>query len=229
MKNLQSLTGLLLLSATLIFTSGCKINLTKNLSIGSNRSATKLRTWTMVNSIRVPDKTSTDKNLSSVAGPISVGQNASIRNVKTTAGPIRIGDHTSTRDLRSLAGNITIGANVNVHGKVHTTAGNIHISDGTQIAEDVSSTAGSITLDHCFVEGEVRAKYGSLTVRGAKLSGGILAKKVKKLREQKPIQINIESGSIVASVTAEENSFAELRISKSAEVGEIVGIDAEYY
>lgn len=229
MKHSPPLIGLLLLSATLIFLSGCKINLTKDLSIGLNSSNAKLSTTTIVNTIWIPDNTSIDSNLKSVAGSIKVGQNASIRNAKTVAGSISIDDHTSSRDLTSVAGSITIGKDVNVHGKVHTTAGSIHINNGTHISEDVSSTAGSITLDHCSVEGEVQVQYGSLTTHGAKLSGGILVKRIKELREQEPTQIDIESGSIVASIVAEKNSFAELRISKSAQVGDIVGIEAEYY
>jgi putative adhesin len=229
MKDLPPRIGLLLLSATLVFLSGCKINLTKDYSIDLGSRDTGLRTKTFVNAIRIPDNTTTDRNLKSFAGSISVGKNTSVRNVKTVAGPISIGAHTSTRDLNSVAGSITIGEGVNIHGKVHTTAGSIHINNGANISKDVSSTAGSITLNRCSIEGEVQVQYGSLNVYGAKLSGGLYVKKTKELRDQKPTQINIGPDSTVSKITVAKNAFAKLRISKSAQVGDINGIEAEYY
>lgn len=184
---------------------------------------------TVAEDYRIPDGATKMRSYTSVAGDIDVGRRASIRNAKTVAGDITIGEGSRVGSLSTVAGEIYLDAGVKVQGSIKTVVGEVRISRGCTIAGNVSTVDGDITLTHSAVTGDVIVTGGRVDLTGSRITGVLRVKAPDDDDDEDRAIINIGPDSEVTEVIVEPRARARLRIHRSAQVGSLQGIVAEYY
>lgn len=183
---------------------------------------------TVAGDYQVPANSVAERGYTSVAGNIEVGRSARIGNAKTVAGNIEIGEQSRVGTLSSVAGRIRVGMNVRVGGSIKTVAGDIEVASGCTITGDVGSVAGRITLQASTVKGDVTLTSGKLAVTGSRVSGTVRIERADD-RQAEDAEVTIGPDSEVAKVVVEKDARAQLRIHRTAKVGAVKGVVAQYY
>lgn len=183
---------------------------------------------TVTEDYRIPDGASKMRSYTSVAGDITVGRRASIHDARTVAGDIDIGEGSRVGSLNTVAGKIRLAADVKVEGSINTVAGNIEIARGATVSGNVGTVAGHITLEHSAVAGNVTVTSGRLDLTATRITGTLLVKGTDD-GDGHPAAINIGPDSEVTAVVVEPTARARLRINRSAKVGTVKGVEADYY
>lgn len=184
---------------------------------------------TVAEDYRIPDGAVWPRSYTSVAGDIDVGRQARIRNARTVAGDITIGEGSQVGSLTTVAGEIRLAANVRVEGWISTVVGDVHIARDCVINGDVITEDGHITLTRSVVAGDVTVTGGRLDLTGSRITGVLRVKAPDDDDDDDRAIINIGPDSEVAEIVVERKALARLRIHRSAQVGSVQGIVAEYY
>lgn len=195
-----------LLSAVLIFAGGCSIS--SDLVVADGESSGSLHT---------------------VDGNINVGERSEISVAKTVDGDISIGLQSRTRNLATVDGNITIAEGVSVRGSVKTVDGNIRIAADSEVTGDLRTVDGDIELSNCLVKGDVRIVAGSVTLENAEVQGTIeVFGKIGGSEDTTSIEIG-EQSKVGEIEVSKDRDQVVLRIHRSAQVGEIRGVEPQYF
>lgn len=184
---------------------------------------------TVAEDYRIPDGASKMRGYTSVAGDIDVGRQASIRDAKTVAGNIDIREGGRSGSLSTVAGDIRLEAGVKVEGSIKTVAGDVETSRGCTITGNVGTVVGHIRLLHSAVTGDVTVTSGRVDLTGTRVTGVLRVEAPDDDDETRTAKINIGADSEVTEVIVEPKARARLRIHRSAKVGSVKGIEAEYY
>lgn len=177
---------------------------------------------------RIPDSATKTRNYSSISGDVDVGRGASIQSVKTVAGGIDVAAGSRVKNLASVAGNIHVAAEVEVAGSIKTVAGDIDIDRGCTVDGDVGTIAGRIAIADSLVKGDVNLRGGALDLTRTKVTGAIRVRSPKG-DDRDGADITIGRESDVAEIIVDKDAHAHLRIHRSAKVGSVKGIEAEYF
>lgn len=183
---------------------------------------------TIADDYRIAGGTQEERGYSSVAGDIEVGSSARIGNAKTVSGNIEIGEQSRVGTLSSVAGRIRVGAASKVDGSIKTVAGDIEIARGCTITGDVGTVAGQITVTDSAVRGSVTLSGGTLVLNGSRVSGALRIERADD-PEAKAAEVTIGAASEVGKVSGEKGARVHLRIHRTAQVGAVQGVAAEYY
>jgi cytoskeletal protein CcmA (bactofilin family) len=184
---------------------------------------------TVAEDYRIPDGVSKSRSYTSVAGDITVGRQATIRDVRTVAGDIDIREGSRVGSLSTVAGDISLAADVKVAGSIKTVAGDVEIARGCTITGNVGTVAGHITLVHSSVTGDVTVTSGRVDLTGTRINGVLRVEAPDDDDDDDRAEIDIGPDSEVTEVMVEPKARARLRIHRTAQVGSVKGIEAEYY
>jgi DUF4097 and DUF4098 domain-containing protein YvlB len=183
---------------------------------------------TVAEDYRIADGSIQTRSYTSVAGDIEVGRQAGIGNAKTVSGDIGIGEGSRVGSLSTVAGEINLAANVQVAGSLKTVAGDIEIARGCTIAGDVGTIAGSIEITDSIVQGNVTLTEGELEVIRTRIAGTVRVEQPDEGTAKKT-EITIGPGCEVTAIVADKETTVHLRIHRTAKVGSLKGVVAEYY
>jgi acyl-[acyl carrier protein]--UDP-N-acetylglucosamine O-acyltransferase len=184
---------------------------------------------TVTGDYRIPDGAIWPRSYTSVAGDITVGRRANIRNARTVAGDITIGEGSRVGNLRTVAGEIHLATGVRVEGWIRTVVGDVRVARDCVINGDVSTEDGHITLTRSVVAGDVSVIGGQVDLIGSRITGVLRVKAPDDDDDDDRAIIDIGPDSEVTEIVVERKALARLRIHRSAQVGSVQGIVAEYY
>lgn len=176
----------------------------------------------------VSDGSNTRRSYSSVAGDVEVGSNATVRNAKTVSGDIRVERGSRTRNLSSVSGDVRLDEDVTVEGFIKTVAGDIEIGERCEISGDISTVAGAISISGSLVNGDIRLTAGDLTMAQTRVAGSVSVNNEGE-NVSGIATVEIGPGSEVGAVVADRPDRVSLRIHRSATVGDVGGIEVEYF
>jgi DUF4097 and DUF4098 domain-containing protein YvlB len=176
----------------------------------------------------IPDGSTQTRSYTSVAGDVKVGRQASIGDAHTVSGDIEIGEGSRVGSLSTVAGEISLAADVQVGGSLMTVAGDIEIARGCTIAGNVGTVAGEIEITDSTVKGNVTLAHGELNLIRARITGTLLVEQPED-EDAKMTEITIGPDSEVTAIVAEKKTKVHLRIHRTAKVGSLKGVVAEYY
>lgn len=175
--------------------------------------------------IRIGAK-STVKNLETVNGGIELGDGSRAAGVETVNGGIELGAGVRVDEAETVNGDITAGANLTVKEDLETVNGDIRVGSNANIGADVRTVNGAISLDKAVVKGEVVISAGTIDTGAGSRIGQIRVEDSNNgsdNRKRKPL-VTVGANTVVGPIVFEREG--ELRVHRTATVGEVTGVKA---
>jgi len=175
--------------------------------------------------VALPATVSASGNYSTVNSSIDLGENTETGSVSSVNGSIRIGDNSIVKSVDSVNGSIKLGNDVTVDRGIDAVNGGISLKSGCEVGEDITSVNGGVSLENTRVAGNVETVNGSLKIMDrSEVSGDVVVRKPGgwNFGKRKPVYVEIGQDVVVHGKLIFEQPV-ELKLDKSAKVGEIVG------
>ncbi len=170
-------------------------------------------------------------DLSSVNGGIDVGRESVVGEIGTVNGGIEVGRDSRTRSVETVNGGIDLASGVEVDGNVATVNGGIDTRPGVVVTGDLSNINGGITLRGTEVRGDFGSVNGDLYILdGSRIAGRFEVGDSKSWfkRKRKPIKVVIGQDSEVGGPLIFKRPV-KLYVHDSAEIGDVDGADVERF
>lgn len=162
---------------------------------------------------------------STVNSSINLGDNTNTGDVSSVNGSIRIGDGSLVKSVDSVNGSIKLGNDVTVEEGVEAVNGSINLEAGCEVGDDVTTVNGRVSMENARVAGDVETVNGKLAILDrSEVSGNVVVRKPGgwNFGKRKPVYVEIGKDVVVHGDLIFEQPV-ELKLDKSAKVGEIVG------
>ncbi len=172
---------------------------------------------------------STVKNLETVNGEIELGDGSRAAGVETVNGGIELGARVRVDDAETVNGDITAGEGLVVKEDLETVNGDIRVGASATIGEDVRTVNGAITLDKAVVKGEVVITAGTIDTGAGSKIGAIRVEESSGYsdgKKRKPV-VTVGPNTTVGPIIFEREG--ELRVHRTATVGEVTGVKATVF
>lgn len=206
--------------------AGC-IGINSSIDIADGETVDDDRS-TVNGSINVGRDATVTGDLETVNGSADIGQGSRVGNVETVNGRIDVADNVSAAGLESVNGRITLGANVTVDNDIDAVNGRISIGSGSRVGGEVSSVNGHITLTGADVGSLTNHTGGMELAGGARVRGDLTVERGRNSDDGQPQDVTIGADCVVEGNLVFERKV-NLRIHKTATVGEIRGAEPEYF
>ena len=181
-------------------------------------------------SVRIADGETHDARISSLNGPIRIGDSAKTGDCKSVNGSIMVGMNSQVGDISAVNGTVEIGAGSVVDGSVSTVNGRIALEDDVR-AEAVSSVNGKITLMGAEITGDLSTLNGDVRLDdGASVGGDVIVEDRGRGsdRRRRPLRIELSGDSVIHGnvIVEDDNTEVELILSGNSRVeGKVEGAE----
>lgn len=167
-------------------------------------------------------------DLETVNGSLSLGSDSRGESLETVNGGIALGDRVQIDGAETVNGDIVAGVELRCSGDLETVNGDIRLGRGAEIGEDVSTVNGRIALDAARVRGALEIVAGEIdTGRGSNI-GAITVRETRGTKTPKGTpRVTVGADSVVGPIVFERDG--ELRVHRSARVGDISGVEPVYF
>ena len=180
--------------------------------------------------IALPAVAVASDSYSTVNKSIKIGDNVTTGEVDSVNGSIRIGSNSFAESVDSVNGSIKLGNDFAVAKSVDAVNGAITLQSGCEVGGDVETVNGGIRMESTRVAGDVETVNGQLRIlKGSEVSGNVVVRKSKGWsfnKQRKPVHVEIGENVVVHGNLIFE-SPVELKLHKTAKVGEIIGEEVE--
>jgi DUF4097 and DUF4098 domain-containing protein YvlB len=173
----------------------------------------------------MPATVSASGKYSTVNSSINLGDNTETGSVSSVNGSIRIGDGSFVKSVDSVNGSIRLGNDVKVDRGIEAVNGGISLEAGCEVGEDITTVNGGVSLENTRVAGDVETVNGGLKILDrSEVSGNVVVRKPGgwNFGKRKPVYVEIGKDVVVHGNLIFEQPV-ELKLDKSARVGEIIG------
>jgi len=171
-------------------------------------------------------------DLDTVNGSINLGERGQAEALSTVNGSIEIGDDASIHSAGTVNGRITLGKRARVSEAIDTVNGSLLLEEGSEVSGDVSNVSGSIRLRSAHVGGGIRTVGGDIEIGAdSRVDKGIRVEKSSSWfnwGNDKPVRVVIGPRAVVNGSLVFEREV-ELRVSDSAQIGEVSGATAQRF
>lgn len=181
--------------------------------------------------IRVGDDvTVTSGAFRSVNGSATVGARSVVPSISVVNGSIHIGEESRSGELSTVNGSVALAERAHVGSDINTVNGAVTVAAGGEVAGVVNAVNGRITVDSGVVHGGIKNVNGGIRLLGTTVvHGDVTVRRPRGISmREKPPEVLIEAGVRVGGRLVFERPVV-LRIHRNAQVGEIVGAEAEYF
>ena len=165
-------------------------------------------------------------DLDTVNGSIHLGAHGQAEALSTVNGSIEIGDGASVRSASTVNGRIALGKRARVSAGIDTVNGSLLLDEGSDVSGDVANVNGSIRLLAAHVGGGIRTVGGDIDIGADSIiDKGIRVEKSNSWfnwGKDKPLHVVIGPRAVVKGSLVFEREV-ELRVSDSAQIGEVTG------
>lgn len=179
---------------------------------------------TVNGSIEIEDSVKAD-NIETVSGSIDIGRDSTVGDIDTVNGNVTLADNAKADSVELVNGRLRLDDKAQVRGNVTSVNGSIGLGKGAEIGGKVENVNGKIEVDGGRIGKGIQTTSGDIDIgAGSRVDGGIVVEKLDhsfSLKKHTP-KITIGPGAVVNG-TLHFKREVELRISKDATVGKIVG------
>ena len=163
---------------------------------------------------------------STVNKSIHVDDNSSTGDIDSVNGSIRVGANSVVKSVESVNGSIKVGTDVRVENGVESINGSVTLESGSEVGANIGTINGGIRLQNTSVSGDVETINGGIRLlEGTEVVGNVAVRKPNNWgfnKRNKPVKVEIGENVQVHGDLIFEHAV-ELKLHKSATVGEIIG------
>ena len=168
-------------------------------------------------------------SIKTVNGTIKVGQWARVNDCATVNGSVVIANSARTGDIKSINGDIKIARQAKIEGNVKLVNGRVSVDRGAHVEGNIATINGHIELSGSIVNGSLSNYNGGISVLdGTRVDGGLKVHEKKNGSRKKDPVIIVGRNSVVVGDLEFERPV-KLYIHESAQVGSIIGAEAQRY
>ncbi len=165
-------------------------------------------------------------DLDTVNGSIKVGTGSTVGKVDTVNGSIKFRDGVTADSVEAVNGSLTLGSDCHIKGKAETVNGSINAGSGCDIEGNLETVNGKITADNSHIDGSIKTTNGDIILSdGTLVTGDIVVDKSSGFfNVNKKVPTVIIGAHVVVEGDLQFKKKVKLKIADSAKVnGDIIG------
>jgi DUF4097 and DUF4098 domain-containing protein YvlB len=165
-------------------------------------------------SLEVADGETRKGSLSTVNGSITVGKGCVVEgSCRSVNGSVEVGVGSRVRRLSTVNGEIECDGDVTVDADVESVNGSLSMAAGSRVGGAVETINGAVDLVHTSVAGDVRTVNGRVRLsENSVVAGDLIVVKKRGNNRQRPLEIELDGGSVIEGNLIVEDPSIEVRV-----------------
>lgn len=222
---MKTITQLSMLAALTALLAGC-FGINRDIEVPAGSRLEQSQT-TVNGSVSLGEDAIVEGDLQTVNGSIRVGAGATAERVQTVNGSVSLADGARVKSIETVNGGVSLAANARVERSVEAVNGKIEAGAGAVIDGKVGTVNGQIVLDGAQAGSVTNTNGGMRLAAGASVLGELRIERPRR-GDLKPVTVIIGADCRVVGPLVFERETV-LRVHRSAEIGEVIGAEPEWF